>query len=90
MLRIEVPSAETQINREIFERFNIPSPPNWTDTEINGNLIFLFDDEEQAVTYLDALEDFAGSTDNESPARAVLNTLITTINNDGFVQAYLR
>ncbi|WP_374949110.1 hypothetical protein [Mucilaginibacter sp.] len=90
MLRINVPStAENTITANIFDDYGLPTTPNGTDTEINGDLILLFEDEEEAVAYLDELEDYADDLDNESPAKPVINGLITAINNDEFVQAYL-
>ena len=90
MLRIDIPATETSISRNVFETYALPAPPNGTDTEINGDLILLFDDEEQAVAYLDELEEYASSLDNDSDAKEPLNVLIGAINNDEFVQAYLQ
>jgi hypothetical protein len=90
MLRIDIQSNGTEISREVFETYALPVPPNGTDTEINGDLILLFDDEEQAVAYLDELEEHASSLDNDSPAKQPLNVLISAISNDEFVQAYLQ
>jgi hypothetical protein len=50
----------------------------------------LFEDEEEAVAYLDDLEEYTADLDNKSPAKPVINALITAINNDEFVQAYLQ
>lgn len=90
MLRIDIPStSEATLNQGIFDEYSLPKPENGTDTEINGDLILQFEDEEDAVTYLDTLEDFASELDNDSAARQISNALITAINNDEFVQAYL-
>jgi len=90
MLRIEIPSTENNlVDRAQIDRYELPAPPNGTDTEINGNLILMFDDEEQAVAYLYALEDRAGNLSDDAPERPLFNTLISAISNDGFVQTYL-
>ncbi|MBD1392284.1 hypothetical protein [Mucilaginibacter glaciei] len=90
MLRIDIPStADAKINNSIFDDYGLPTSENGTDTEVNGDLIMLFEDEEEAVAYLDELEDYAGDLDNNSPAAPIVNALITAINNDEFVQAYL-
>jgi hypothetical protein len=91
MLRIDIPStADITITTRTFNEYGLPKPHNGTANEVNGDLILLFEDEEEAVAYLDELEDFATELDNKSPAKPVINTLITAINNDGFVQAYLQ
>jgi hypothetical protein len=86
MLRIDL--AQAGLASNVFEQYNLPSPINGTDTEVNGAPILLFDDEEEAVEYLDTLEDYSGGIDNDAPEKPVLNALIGAINNDEFVQAY--
>jgi hypothetical protein len=88
MLRIDVSSAS--INGTTLSEYNLPAPPNGTETEINGDLILLFEDEQEAVAYLDVLEDYTSQLDNHSPQKLAVNNLVTAINNDEFVQAYLQ
>jgi hypothetical protein len=88
MLRIAILS--TAISAKVFEQDTLPNPPNGTETEVNGELILLFEDEEEAVAYLDELEDYSTGLDNKSPEKPVINALVSAINNDEFVQAYLR
>ncbi|QHS57308.1 hypothetical protein GWR56_17830 [Mucilaginibacter sp. 14171R-50] len=64
--------------------------PNGTDTEVSGKLVLLFEDEQEAVAYLDELEDHATKLDSGSPQKPVINALVSAIYNDQFVQAYLR
>jgi hypothetical protein len=91
MLRIDIPStADVTIANRTFDEYGLPKPYNGTDTEVNGDLILLFEDEEEAVAYLDDLEEYTADLDNKSPAKPVINALITAINNDEFVQAYLQ
>jgi phage gp29-like protein len=88
MLRIAIPSPT--ISAKVFERGTLPTPPNGTETEVNGELILLFEDEEEAVAYLDELEDYSTELDSKSPEKPIINALVSAINNDEFVQAYLR
>ncbi|MFD0765101.1 hypothetical protein ACFQZI_09550 [Mucilaginibacter lutimaris] len=88
MLKIDIPSQTLAYHT--FEQTNLPSPPNGTETEVNGDLVLLFEDEEEAVAYLDELEDYAEDLDANAPEKAVINALIGAINNDGFVQSYLQ
>ena len=88
MLRIDIPSAE--VSARVFDEYSLPTPPNGTETEVNGDLIFLFEDEEEAVAYLDELEDFASDLDDDAPGKPAINALALAINNDEFVQTYLQ
>lgn len=88
MLRID--TAQTGFVGNVLEKFNLPAPSDGFDTEVNGSLVLLFEDEQEAVTYLDVLEDRIGKLDSADPARPFLNALVLAINNDEFVQAYLR
>lgn len=87
MLRIAIPSS---VSAKVFEPDTLPTPPNGTETELNGDLVLLFEDEEEAVAYLDELEDYASELDGESAERDTITTLVGAINNDEFVQAYLQ
>jgi phage gp29-like protein len=88
MLRIAIPA--TTISAKVFEQNILPTPPNGTETDVGGELVLLFEDEEEAVAYLDELEDYSTELDNKSPEKPVINALVSAINNDEFVQAYLR
>ncbi|MET3981549.1 phage gp29-like protein [Mucilaginibacter sp. UYP25] len=88
MLKIAIPSAT--LSATVFGQETLPTPPNGTKTEANGDLILLFEDEEEAVAYLDELEDYATELDANAPEKPAINALISAINNDEFVQAYLQ
>jgi hypothetical protein len=88
MLRID--TAQAGFVGNVLEKFNLPSPSGGFDTEVNGSLVLLFEDEQEAVAYLDVLEDRITKLDNSDPGRPFLNALVLSINNDEFVQAYLR
>ncbi|HEY0245792.1 MAG TPA: hypothetical protein VGC01_09530 [Mucilaginibacter sp.] len=90
MLRINIPSTGSgQLTFSSFENENLPKPPNGIDEE-TGNVVMLFDDEEQAVNYADELEDVSSAIDdNESPLKLAINDIIVAIKSDEFVQSYL-
>lgn len=88
MLKID--TAQAGFVGNVLQNYNLPAPSGGFDTEVNGSLILLFEDEQEAVAYLDVLEDYATKLGNNSPEKTFLNTLITAINNDEFVQAYLQ
>lgn len=91
MLRIDIPqNSETGFTYAAFEKYNIPVPANGTDIEVNGDVILLFEDEQEAVDYLDTLEDYATGLDNNAVQKPLINALVSAISNDEFVQAYLR
>lgn len=88
MLKID--TAQAGFVGNVLQNYNLPAPSGGFDTEINGSLILLFEDEREAVSYLDVLEDYTTKMDDNSPEKAFLNALIAAINNDEFVQAYLQ
>ncbi|RWY50111.1 hypothetical protein [Mucilaginibacter gilvus] len=89
MLKINIPRGSALISLGMFDEYQIPKPPNGTDEEINEDVILLFENEQQAVTYLDQLEDLADEVDDDSPQKDILNLLITSIADDEFVNTFL-
>ena len=91
MLKIDIPQSGSPAFKAVaFDQFDLPIPPNGIDAEVNGDVVLLFEDEEEALDYLDELEDFSASLDSDAVAKPYLNTLVSIISNDEFVQAYLR
>ncbi|RFZ94180.1 hypothetical protein D0C36_01075 [Mucilaginibacter conchicola] len=91
MLKIDIPQNGSPVFKTtIFAEYDLPTPPNGTDTELNGDVILLFEDEEEAVGYLDVLEDYSSELDSNAPQKQYINILVSTISNDEFVQAYLQ
>jgi hypothetical protein len=90
MLKINIPGGPENVSQDLLNQYGIPQPFNGTDIEINGDTVLLFDDEQQAVTYLDGLEEFASSVDGNSPAKNIISLIVSAISNDEFVQAYLQ
>jgi hypothetical protein len=89
MLKISIP-AQPGFSQEVIGKYGIPHPPSGTDTEVNGDVVLLFENEEAAVVYLHELEEFAGSVDGQSPAKNIISLIVSAISTDEFVQAYLQ
>ncbi|MDB5009015.1 MAG: hypothetical protein JWQ84_3207 [Mucilaginibacter sp.] len=92
MLRIAIPSnSGSNINFSTFEQYELPAPPDGVDAEINNDLILKFEDEEEAITYADQLENLsAGLKDKNTPQYIAISDIITAIRNDEFIQSYSR
>lgn len=92
MLRIEVPSnGPAQISFSKFQCLNLPIPPNGLDQEINDDLILSFEDEQEAINYSLEMDHYANSlNDHDSADYLAAIEIINAINEDGFVQSYLR
>ena len=90
MLKINIPGGPENVSQDLLNQYGIPQPINGTDIEINGDTVLLFDDEQQAVAYLDGLEEFASSIDGDSPAKNIISLIVSAISNDEFVQEYLQ
>ena len=92
MLQIIVPSTgPSQLTFSKFERFDLPAPLNGADAEINDDLILKFEDEEEAISYADELEDMLNRIkDKDTPQYIAIGDIIMAIRNDEFVQSYSR
>ena len=90
MLKINISGGPENVSQDLLNQYGIPQPFNGTDIEINGDTVLLFDDEQQAVAYLDGLEEFASSIDGDSPAKNIISLIVSAISNDEFVQEYLQ
>jgi len=59
------------------------------DAEINDDLILKFEDEKEAVTYAEQLENLSIGLDNKSSEpNLAISDIIMAIRNDEFVSAY--
>jgi hypothetical protein len=89
MLRITVQSTGSAgITFQSFENSDLTKPVNGIDEEA-GNLILIFEDEEEALNYSYNLEDISEDiSDNDSPVKTMLNDIIVAIQNDEFVKSY--
>ncbi|HVW97047.1 MAG TPA: hypothetical protein VHA56_13835 [Mucilaginibacter sp.] len=92
MLRITVlQSDNSNLSFSTFENYNLPSPPNGIDAEVNNDLILNFEDEEEAVTYAEQLENLSNDLDDKSsPQYQAINDIIMSIKNDEFIRSYPR
>ncbi len=90
MLRITIPSTgKSQLTFTTFERYNLPAPPSGANAEINDDLILQFEDEQEAITYAEQLENLSnGLDDKSSPQNIAIGDMIVAIWNDEFVKAY--
>lgn len=92
MLKIIVPSqGQSNLSFSFFERYGIPPPPSGVDAEINDDVILKFDDEQEAVTYAEQLEDMATEINDKTTTQYLaINDIIAAIMNDEFVQEFMR
>ena len=91
MLRINIPSnGPSNISFSTFDNFDFPKPPNGMDSEINNDVILLFDDEEEAIAYANELKQLAFDIDDDDSAqKTAANEVAAAIENDEFVKEYL-
>ncbi|HEX3385183.1 MAG TPA: hypothetical protein VHS53_08350 [Mucilaginibacter sp.] len=92
MLRIEIPSdGPAKLDLRKFKELEIPVPVNGIDSEENGNVVLLFDDEQQAVDYSLELDHFSEAlNDHRSPRYKAAGEITKAIGEDEFVQSYLQ
>ncbi|MES2375813.1 MAG: hypothetical protein V4553_04510 [Bacteroidota bacterium] len=90
MLRIAIPSTgESQLTFNSFEKYSVPPPPNGVDTEINNDVVLLFDDEEQAIAYADSLFEVGTDLGNdETGKKLIVNDIVGAIYNNDFIKSY--
>jgi hypothetical protein len=91
MLSIDIPSGgRSQLTFALLEKYGIPAPPNGFNSEINGNVIIQFDDEQQAIDYSNDLDIFADSINSSTMEYFIITDIIKAISDDEFVQAYIQ
>ena len=91
MLRIEIPSnGLSSLSFNELIKYEIPAPTNGFSSEINNNVILLFDDEQQALTYAHDLDAYAYSIDHGSKEYLIMSDIIKAIGDDIFVQSYVQ
>jgi hypothetical protein len=90
MLNITVPSnGPSNLTFSSFERYGIPAPLSGVDAEINDDVILKFEDEDEAITYAEQLENMANEINDKSTTQYLaINDIIVAIWNDEFVQGY--
>jgi hypothetical protein len=92
MLRIEIPlDGPAKLDLRKFKELEIPVPENGIDSEENGNVVLLFEDEQQAVDFSLELDRFSEAlNDHKSPRYQAAGEVIKAISEDKFVQAYFQ
>jgi len=90
MLRIDISSTgPSELTFTELEKYDIPRPPGGFDSEINDSVIIKFEDEQEAITYSQNLDEYAESIDHNSTEYLIITDIINAISNDEFVQAYI-
>jgi hypothetical protein len=91
MLRIEIPvDGNSKLTFNKIEEFEIPTPPNGFNPEINDTVIMQFDDEQQAIDYAHELDAYVDSINNASQEYLIITDIIKAISEDEFVQSYIQ
>jgi hypothetical protein len=90
MLRITVsPGTSSGLSFSTFERYGLPAPSSGADAEINDDLVLKFENEEEAITYADQLENLSNElNDKSTPQYTAISDMIMAIRNDEFIQSY--
>jgi len=90
MLLIDVPSnGRSGVNFTSFTQTDLPRPTSGYDSEINNDLILKFEDEQEAIDYIDVLRDFATQNNLSVPLSDIISDLIDSVSTNSFVQSYL-
>jgi hypothetical protein len=92
MLRIEVPSnGPSGLTFSKLEKYEIPSPEDGFNTEVNDVVVLQFEDEQDAIDYSHEIDEYAESLNDSSSAEYIMiRDIINAISNDEFVQAYIQ
>ncbi|HVV54275.1 MAG TPA: hypothetical protein VHC47_03055 [Mucilaginibacter sp.] len=92
MLRIEVsPDGPAVLTFSKLEQYNIPSPSDGFNPEINDRVILQFEDEQEAIDYSHRVDEYAESLNDHSSAEyKIAGDIIEAISNDEFVKAYIQ
>jgi len=92
MLRIEIPSdGPSRLDLKRFEKLDIPAPEGGLDSEVNGNVILVFEDEQGAIEYTLELDRFSEAlNDHDSPQYRAAGEIVKAISEDEFVKSYIR
>lgn len=91
MLNISIRSvSNTNLTFAAFQQYEIPAPAGGANIEGDNNLVLQFEDEEDAITYVEQLENLSNQLNNkDTPQYQAINDIIMSIRNDEFVQGYL-
>ncbi|MBS1529071.1 MAG: hypothetical protein JSU01_02085 [Bacteroidetes bacterium] len=92
MLRIEILSdGRATLDLQKFNHLEMPVPESGIDLQENGNVVLLFEDEQEAVSYSLELDRFSETLNNHpSPQYEAVGEVMKAISEDKFVQAYFQ
>lgn len=91
MLLITVSRPGESLQFSDFERWQLPVPPGGADEEINGVLVLRFENEQEAIDYAASLQDMQNAADDRGTAKyAAVSLIINAIDDDEFIQSYLK
>jgi hypothetical protein len=91
MLRINIPSnGPSKLTFTELKKHEIPAPPDGFNSEINDEVIFQFEDEQEAIDYAHDLDQYADSVEHTSQEYLVITDIIKAISDDEFVQDYIQ
>ena len=90
MLQIHVPpTSPTTFTYDDFKNYELPVPSKGVINEVNDETILVFDNEFEAVTYADQLEEIGTNVSNRTPEKCLLRDVVTAIRNDETVRSFL-
>ncbi len=91
MLRIEIPAkGHSCLDFSKLQQMDLPSPRNGFGSEINNNIVLLFEDEQDAIEYTYQVDSYAESLDDQSAQEyKAANEIIKAISDDDFVRSYI-
>ena len=91
MLSIDIPSGgRSGLTFALLEKYNIPTPPNGFNSEINNDVVIPFEDEQQAIDYAHELDTYSISIDSGSHEYLIISDIVKAIGDDEFVQNYIQ
>ncbi|MDO3625090.1 hypothetical protein [Mucilaginibacter sp. BT774] len=91
MLVIEISSdGRSPITLAELNKYDIPTPPDGFDSEINNDVIMKFEDEQEAIDYSYELDSYANTIDNKSEEYRIITEIVKAISEDEFIQNYIQ
>jgi len=89
MLRINIPSNNIyKLSCEDFENYQLPTPPNGVETQVNNNATLLFDSAMEAVYYAEHLEELSYYVSDHTRQKVILKEILRAIHNSEAVKSY--
>jgi hypothetical protein len=72
-------------------QLDLPQPESGFSAEINNNVVMAFEDEQEAIDYAHAIDEYAETLkDEDSEEYLAASDIIKAIGDDEFVQAYIQ